>query len=84
MTMTTPPTYESIRVDTTDRVTTVTMARPDRRNAVDGPMAAELARAFTEFDDDPDADVAVLYGEGERLAGTAGLAPFENVCRTQE
>lgn len=70
--MTTPP-YESLRVETADRVTTVTMARPERRNAVDGPMAAELARAFTGFDDDPDADVAVLYGEGGTFCAGADL-----------
>jgi enoyl-CoA hydratase len=48
-------TYESIRVETQDRVTTVVMNRPERRNAVDGPMAAELAVAFRAFAADPDA-----------------------------
>lgn len=70
--MTTPP-YESLRVETADRVTTVTMARPERRHAVDGPMAAELARAFRAFDHDPDADVAVLYGEGGTFCAGADL-----------
>ena len=65
--------YESIRVDTRDRVTTVTMTRPERRNAVDGPMAAELAHAFTTFDTDPDADVAVLYGDGGNFCAGANL-----------
>lgn len=45
--------YTSIRVETTDRVTTVVMNRPERRNAVDGTMASELAHAFTVFDADP-------------------------------
>lgn len=66
-------TYESIRVETEDRVTTVVMAQPDRRNAVDGAMAAELARAFEEFDTDPHADVAVLYGEGGTFCAGADL-----------
>lgn len=65
--------YESIRVDTRDRVTTVTLARPERRNAVDGPMAAELARAFTDFDNDDNADVAVLYGQGGNFCAGADL-----------
>ena len=65
--------YESIRVDTRDRITTVTLARPERRNAVDGPMAAELARAFSDFDNDDHADVAVLYGEGGNFCAGADL-----------
>lgn len=65
--------YESIRVETRDRVTTVIMARPERRNAVDGPMAAELADAFRAFDTDPEADVAVLYGDGGNFCAGANL-----------
>lgn len=65
--------YQSIRVETADRVTTVVMDRPERRNAVDGPMAAELARAFTAFDADPDADVAVLWGAGGNFCAGADL-----------
>lgn len=65
--------YESIRVETRDRVTTVIMNRPERRNAVDGPMAAELASAFRDFDTDPDSDVAVLWGAGGTFCAGADL-----------
>ena len=65
--------YSCIRVETSDRVTTVTMARPERRNAVDGVMAAELFDAFVRFDEDPDADVAILYGEGGTFCAGADL-----------
>lgn len=68
-----PRAYGSIRVETQDRVTTVVMNRPERRNAVDGPMAAELATAFKAFDKDPDADVAVLYGDGGHFCAGADL-----------
>ena len=54
----------SIRVDTRDRVTTVTIDRPERRNAVDPATAVALADAFRAFDADPAADVAVLCGAG--------------------
>lgn len=47
-----PDQYESIRVEKHDRVTTVVLNRPERRNAVDGPMAGELANAFKEFEAD--------------------------------
>jgi len=65
--------YESLRVETRARVTTVLMNRPERRNAVDGPMAAELARAFKTFDADPEADVAVLTGAGGNFCAGADL-----------
>ena len=65
--------YESIIVETSDRVTTVTMNRPERRNAVDGPMAAELAAAFRAFDADPESDAAVLTGAGGHFCAGADL-----------
>jgi enoyl-CoA hydratase len=55
---------EAVRVERAGPVTTVFLHRPARRNAVDGPTAAELAAAFRAFDADPDAAVAVLHGEG--------------------
>ena len=48
-------------------VTTVTIDRPEVRNAVDGPTAEALAEAFREFDADDDASVAVLTGAGGHL-----------------
>lgn len=65
--------YASIRVERAGPVTTVVLARPERRNAVDGPMAAELADAFRAFDADPDAAVAVLWGEGGTFCAGADL-----------
>src|SRR6202012_520866 len=50
--------------------------RPERRNAVDGPAAAELAAAFRAFDADPGAAVAVLYGDGGPFCSGADLPPF--------
>lgn len=67
------PEYESIRVERDGPVTTVVLARPERRNAVDGPMAAELAAAFEAFDADQDAAVAVLHGEGGHFCAGADL-----------
>jgi enoyl-CoA hydratase len=49
----------------------VTIARPERRNAVDGPTAAALAEALERFVADDDARVLVLTGEG-RQAFCAG------------
>lgn len=48
----------------------VTISRPEVRNAVDGPTAAELADAFRAFEAADDLSVAVLTGaEGHFCAG---------------
>jgi enoyl-CoA hydratase len=62
-----------VRVDRTGAVTTVILDRPEVRNAVDGPTAAELAEAFREFEADPDAAVAVLFGAGGTFCSGADL-----------
>jgi hypothetical protein len=55
-------TDQAVRVEQSGPVTTVFLHRPARRNAVDGPTAAQLAAAFRAFDADPGAAVAVLHG----------------------
>jgi enoyl-CoA hydratase len=55
------------------RVATVSLQRPDRRNAVDAETAAALADAFRRFDADPAADVAILHGEGGTFCAGADL-----------
>jgi enoyl-CoA hydratase len=63
----------SVRVERDGPVTTVVLARPERRNAVDRATAAALADAFRAFDADPDARVAVLFGEGGTFCAGADL-----------
>jgi enoyl-CoA hydratase len=63
----------AVRVERSGAVTTITLHRPERRNAVDGPTAAALARAFRSFDADPGAAVAVLHGDGGVFCAGADL-----------
>jgi enoyl-CoA hydratase len=63
----------AVRVERSGPVTTVILSRPHARNAVDGPTAALLADAFREFDEDPDASAAVLWGEGGTFCAGADL-----------
>ncbi|WP_067533360.1 crotonase/enoyl-CoA hydratase family protein [Nocardia crassostreae] len=63
----------SVRVERNGPVTTVILHRPEARNAIDGPTAAALADAFREFDADPTASVAVLWGEGGTFCAGADL-----------
>ncbi|MER6070232.1 crotonase/enoyl-CoA hydratase family protein [Streptomyces sp. NPDC001817] len=62
-----------VRVERHEYVTTVVLSRPEARNAVDGPTAAELAAAFREFEADDRARVAVLWGEGGTFCAGADL-----------
>jgi len=66
----------AVRIERSGPVTTVFLHRPERRNAVDGPAAAELAAAFRAFDADPEASVAVLHGEGGVFCAGADLTAF--------
>ncbi|MFI6284235.1 crotonase/enoyl-CoA hydratase family protein [Streptomyces sp. NPDC051018] len=63
----------AVRVEREGPVFTVILSRPAVRNAVDGPTAALLADAFREFEADPDAAVAVLWGEGGTFCSGADL-----------
>ena len=62
-----------LRTDRHDRVLVVTIDRPDRRNAIDGPTAAALHETFLEFDGDDALDVAVLTGAGGTFCAGADL-----------
>ncbi len=63
----------SVRVEKNCAVTTVILDRPHARNAVDGPTAMALFEAFTEFDADESASVAVLWGEHVTFCAGADL-----------
>jgi enoyl-CoA hydratase len=59
-------------------VWTVVLDRPERRNAVDGPTARELAAAFRSFEADDTARVAVLWGAGGTFCAGADLHEMSN------
>jgi enoyl-CoA hydratase len=56
----------------------VTIDRPERRNAVDGPTAELLGRAYQRFEGDSEARVMVLHGAGaEAFCAGADLKAIE-------
>ncbi|MEU2500573.1 crotonase/enoyl-CoA hydratase family protein [Streptomyces pseudogriseolus] len=62
-----------VRIERRGAVTTVVLSRPEARNAVDGPTAAELADVFRAFEADDEARAAVLWGEGGTFCAGADL-----------
>jgi len=65
----------TVRIDKSEdgEIWTVTIDRPEVRNAVDGPTARALADAFRAFDADGNARVAVLTGAGGHFCAGADL-----------
>jgi enoyl-CoA hydratase len=62
-----------VSVTTEGSVCTITLNRPEKRNAVHGPMAAELHAALIEFEENPSLAVAVLTGAGGNFCAGADL-----------
>jgi enoyl-CoA hydratase len=54
----------TVRYERRGRAAIVTIDRPERRNAVDGPTAEQLGKAYREFVADDGARVLVLTGQG--------------------
>jgi enoyl-CoA hydratase len=63
----------SVLVERNGPVTTVTISRPDVRNAVDRETAQRLADAFREFDQDDQSYVGVLFGDHGTFCAGADL-----------
>ncbi len=62
-------------------VATVTLDRPEARNAVDGPTAAALLEAFERFETDPALAVLVLTGAGGQFCAGADLKAMADPAR---
>jgi enoyl-CoA hydratase len=64
------PEEKSLLVERRDRIVTITLNRPQARNAVDSATAQALAAAFASFERDDNLHVAVLTGaQGTFCAG---------------
>jgi enoyl-CoA hydratase len=68
----------NVRTEVNGPVWTVILDRPEARNAVDGPTAAELADAFRRFDADESARAAVLCGAAGTFCAGADLKQMSN------
>lgn len=58
--------FEFCRVERENRLTIVTMNRPDVMNALHPPANFELAKIFDQFAQDPEQWVAIITGAGDR------------------
>ena len=69
---------EYVSYDADRAVCTLTLNRPDKRNAVNGIVAAELREAFERFEADDALRVAILTGAGGHFCAGADLGAVGN------
>jgi enoyl-CoA hydratase/carnithine racemase len=69
---------EHVRVKRKDGVLAITLARPDRRNAITVAMYSALAEAVEQASADPSVRVITFRGEGQDFAAGNDLADFLN------
>jgi enoyl-CoA hydratase/carnithine racemase len=67
---------EHVRVERDDAILAITLARPERRNAITVAMYAALADAIEGVADDPDVRLITIRGEGQDFAAGNDLADF--------
>src|SRR5438034_4642719 len=69
---------ETLIVERADGVVTVTLNRPGKKNAINGPMWRELIDVFDEVADTPTDRVLVITGAGDGFCSGADLSPGDN------
>jgi len=74
----------NVRTERKGPVITVILSRPEVRNAVDSATAKALADAFRSFDADPDARVAVFFGDHGTFCAGADLKAIVQGDRQQD
>ena len=70
------PNYECITVDSEDQVTTVTLNRPHKRNAMSPQLNDEMLDALTRLAADPGTEVLVLTGAGDSFSAGMDLQEY--------
>lgn len=65
-----------LRIERTERILTVTITRPEARNAINTAVSEGLAAAMDLLDDDTDLSVAVVTGEGGNFCAGMDLKAF--------
>jgi enoyl-CoA hydratase/carnithine racemase len=73
--------FETIRLEHSEGIATITLDRPDRLNAFTPTMADELVAAFDRTDTDDDVRAVIVTGEGRGFCAGADLASGADTFR---
>src|ERR687890_1213123 len=68
--------FSALRYETRDRKAYVTLARPERLNAIDDTMPGEIRRAVELANADPEVHVIVLAGDGRSFCAGYDLKAY--------
>ena len=69
-------TYKTLLLDKKDQITTLTLNRPQKKNAMNPTMMYELSDALTEVEQDDDCRVLVITGAGDSFTSGLDLQEF--------
>lgn len=72
-------TYEQL-----ENICVITLRKPEKRNAIDGPMAVELRDAFARFNTDDSVRIGILTGEGGTFCAGGDLSSVGDPERQSE
>lgn len=75
---------DNIAINTKDRVATLEIARPDKRNAISQAMYAAMAQALRDYGEDDDARAFVITGQGDYFTSGNDLKDFSTGSRAEE
>lgn len=76
--MTTAEQYETIVVDISDRVATITLNRPKALNALNSATLRDVTAAAKAFDEDPNVGAIVLIGSEKAFAAGADIKEMKD------
>jgi len=74
--------YQTILLEKKDKVATIWLNRPEKRNAVNEQMIGELIHAVTEINRDDRQRLILLRGKGKSFSSGADLDMMKNIDET--
>jgi crotonobetainyl-CoA hydratase len=76
--------YKLIKVEKKGHLTIVTINRPNVRNAINPPTSIEMQDAFEDFNNDPNAWVAILTGAGDKAFSAGNDLKYDALTPREE
>jgi enoyl-CoA hydratase len=73
------PSFETLEVTIEEQVATVSLNRPDKANAMNGPMWDELQTCFEWLDQESTVRAVILAGNGKHFCAGLDLSVFGNL-----
>ena len=70
--------YTALKIGVADRILTLTLSNPGRRNAITPAMSQELARVWDDIWEDDAVSVVILTGEGDAFCSGADLSMLKD------